>query len=98
MARPVPLLAGLAAGFALLRALNARRRAQAAEAPDTRAEELRRKLDEVKGIESEREAEEAGEIPIDRAEPLGDLDARRRRVHERGHEAAEQMRPPEPEA
>lgn len=98
MARPVPLLAGLAAGFALLRALNRRRRDDAAGRPDPRADELRRKLDEVKGIESEREAEEAGEIPIDRAEPVGDLDARRRRVHERGRDAAERMRPPEPEA
>ena len=39
---------------------------------------------------AEREVEEAGEITIDRAEPS--IEERRRRVHERAREAADEMR------
>jgi hypothetical protein len=82
-------LLGALAGLATLAAR--RRRAPALEpAPDERALELRRKLDEMKGVEAEREAEEAGEIPIDRAEPS--VEERRRRVHERARETADDMR------
>jgi hypothetical protein len=83
-------LLGALAGLAAL-AGRRRRRASALEpGPDERALELRRKLDEVKGVEAEREAEEAGEIPIDRAEPS--VEERRRRVHARAREAADDMR------
>jgi hypothetical protein len=83
-------LLGLA-GAVLLRGATRRRRAPApARAPDARALELRRKLDEVKGMAAEREVEEAGEITIDRAEPS--IEERRRRVHERAREAADEMR------
>jgi hypothetical protein len=82
-------LLGVLAGAAVLAA---RRRQPAAPAPaaDDPAEELRRKLAEAKGVEAEREAEEAGEIPIDRAEPS--LEERRRRVYEKARETADEMR------
>jgi hypothetical protein len=87
--RPRLALLGALAGLAVLAAR--RRRASALDAaPDERALELRRKLDEVKGVEAEREAEEAGEIPIDRAEPS--VEERRRRVHARARETADDMR------
>ena len=86
--RPRLALLGALAGLAALRAL-ARRRAPSAE-PDPRALELRRRLDEVKGVEAERAAEEAGEIPIDQAKPS--IEERRRRIQERAREAADEMR------
>jgi hypothetical protein len=70
-------------GIAALVAWYVRRRhgpAEVAEPARDPAEELRRKLDEVR----ERQAEAA-----DDAE---DLDARRRQVHERGRAAADEMR------
>jgi hypothetical protein len=84
---------GVAAAFAL-RALR-RRRAEPAPAPveTDQAEELRRRLAESRAIVDEREEFEAGETPVDRAEPeSGDPDERRRRVHEQGQAAIEHMR------
>jgi hypothetical protein len=60
---------------------------------DSRAGELRRKLEESRALVEERDEFEAGETPVDRAEPAGrDLDERRRLVHREGRAAAEQMR------
>ncbi len=60
--------------------------------PDPRARELREKLAQARDLAGEREEFEAGEIPVDRAEPSADLEARRRRIHEEGRAAAEEMR------
>ena len=46
--------------------------------PDPRAEELRARLAESKSVVEERETFEAGETPVDEADP----DARRRSVHD----------------
>jgi hypothetical protein len=58
---------------------------------DPRAEELRRRIDEARGLEDEREAFEEAETPVDRADPE-DPETRRRHVHERGRAALERMR------
>ena len=83
-------LLGVLAGAAVLAARRRHAAAPTATAGEDPAEELRRKLAEVKGVEAEREAEEAGEIPIDRAEPS--LEERRRRVYEKARETADEMR------
>jgi hypothetical protein len=74
------------AGAAVVRAL--RRTPVPAPAPDPRAEELRRKLDESRAVVDEREEFESAETPVDEAE----VDDRRRAIHERGRAAAEHMR------
>lgn len=84
-----------AGGFALVRLLTSRRRpAPAAQAPpDPRAGELRRKLEESRGIVGERDDFESGETTVDAAEAgPADPDERRRAVHEQGREAVERMR------
>ena len=91
------LLAGFGAVTAASRYI---RRRQAAAAPpepavDPRADELRRRIEDSRGLEEEREEFEAAETPVDEA---ADPEARRRHVHERGRAAAERMRaqtPPE---
>ena len=84
------------AAAALARAFRRRRRAGlpagAVPAGDPRAEELRRKLDESRAIADEREAFEEAELPIDRVEPLGEPDERRREVHDTGRAAVDRMR------
>ena len=62
-------------------------------AADPRADELRRKLEESKPLVEERDEFEAGETPVDEAESPT-LEGKRAAVHERGHEAARQMRGP----
>lgn len=89
---------GVAAAFAL-RGLR-RRPEPAVEAPsstepDPRAEELRRRLADSRAMVDEREEFEAGETPVDQAEPdTADPDERRRRVHEQGQTAIDRMRGP----
>ena len=84
------------AAFAVVRLLTGRRRGAPAvveTGPDPRAEELRRKLAESRAVVDERERFEAGETPVDEAEPApSDLDERRRRVHEDARSVVEQMR------
>src|SRR5438067_13940150 len=75
------------AGAAVVRALR-RRPAALPPPPDPRADELRQRLDESRGLAGEREEFESAETPLDEAE----VDDRRRAVHERGRTAAEQMR------
>lgn len=60
--------------------------------PDPRAEELRRRLEESRPLVEEREAFEAGETPVDRADPGEEPEARRRAVHEQARAAADEMR------
>ena len=59
---------------------------------DPRAEELRQKLDESRAVVDERDEFEAGETPVDQADPDAAVEDRRQSVHERGRAAAEQMR------
>ena len=77
-------------GAAAYRALR-RKPASVPASADPRAEELRRRLDESRGLVDEREEFESTETPIDEAEPAEVAD-RRRAVHERARTAAEQMR------
>jgi acetyl-CoA carboxylase carboxyltransferase component len=57
--------------------------------PEDRAAALRQKLAESREVVEEREEYEAAETPVD---TVADVDEARRGVHERGREAAEQMR------
>lgn len=85
--------AGVAAGARLLRRRG--RGAPAGVGADP-AEELRRRLEESRGIVEERQEFEAGETPVDEVEDVAplSLDERRRRVHDRAQEAIESMRLP----
>jgi len=82
-----------AAGAAGVAYRTLRRRPVGEAAADPRADELRRKLDESKPIVEEREEFEAGETPVDEAEPTS-LEDKRTAVHERGREAVREMRDP----
>jgi len=86
----------LAAGAGLAGVVLARRRfgpPVPARTADDRAAELRQKLDESRALAAEREEFESGETPIDRAEPAAEtVDERRRRVHEQGRAAMDEMR------
>jgi len=89
-------LALLLAGFGLARLFFWRSPEAPAPLPeaeqehDPRAEALRAKLAEAKGIVEERGEFEAAETPVDEVDP----DERRRRVHEAGRAAVEEMRSP----
>jgi len=80
------------AGFGIARFLFWRRPAQVVPPPepdvDPRADALRAKLEESRAVVDEREEFEAAETPVDEADP----DERRRRVHEAGRAAVEEMR------
>jgi hypothetical protein len=72
-------------------AYRALRRPQAeTPASDSRAEELRRKLDESKAAGDDREEFESGETPVDAAEPS--VDEKRAEVDERARAATREMR------
>jgi hypothetical protein len=73
------------AGGALYRKL---RRKGAPQTPDP-ALELRQKLDESRGVAEDRDEFEAGEIPVDQAEP--GIDERRRDVHRRAQASIDEM-------
>ena len=96
--RPAWIAAALALGAALL--LRSRRPlplpGQAEErASDPRAEELRRRLEESRTLVEEREEFESAETTVDNAQATGgDLEERRRRIHDEGRIAAERMRGP----
>ena len=63
------------------------------EAPDPRAEELRRRLEESRALVGERDEFEAAEPTVEQTEHAPDDPERRRReVHETGRTVAEQMR------
>ena len=86
------LLGGaVVAGAAAYRAL--RRRAPAPVAPEPHVEALKSKLAEARIVADDREEFESAETPIDQAETVpAELADRRRSVHERGREVAEEMR------
>jgi hypothetical protein len=88
--RLIAWLAGAAGGLAAYRALRGQRPAVDTGA-DTRAAELKAKLDEARTVADDRDAFEAGEVPVDEAEPL-DPAARRAQVHEQGRAALDEMR------
>ena len=81
-------IAGAATAYGFLR----RRREPASApvlAPDTRAEELRAKLEQARLAGDDRAAYEAGETPVDAAP---DPQSRRKAVHERARGAIDEMR------
>jgi hypothetical protein len=90
-------VAGAAGGLAAYRAV--KRRPQAQEqardmAVDTRAEELKARLEAARTAEDDRDAFESGEVPVDEAldAQLLDPGARRAQVHEQGRAALDEMR------
>ena len=95
MRRLLALLAGLALVAALVRLVRDRRSRRAAGVAETRADELRRKLDESRALLRERDEFEGAETTVDQAsavEPT--VEQRRGEVHERARAAAEEMRRP----
>ena len=61
--------------------------------PEPHAEALKSKLAESRVVAEDREEFESAETPIDQAETVpSEVGDRRRSVHERGREVAEQMR------
>ncbi len=86
------LLGGaVVAGAAAYRALV--RRSPAPPVPEPHAEALKTKLAEARVAAEDRDEFEAAETPVDRAETVPpELGDRRRDVHERGRQVAEQMR------
>jgi NAD(P)-dependent dehydrogenase (short-subunit alcohol dehydrogenase family) len=79
------------AGAAVYRAL--RRRGPAPIVPEPHVEALKTKLAEARVVADDREEFEAAETPIDQAETVpADVGDRRRSVHEKGRQVAEQMR------
>ena len=60
---------------------------------DSRADELRRKLDESRSIVEERDEFEGAELTVDQAEPAPeDPESRRRAVHDSARSTVERMR------
>jgi hypothetical protein len=87
--RPLPWLLGGLAALGLVR----RRREAPVAAPDPRADELRRKLDESRPLVEERDEFEGAELTVDRAEPAPeDPETRRRAVHDEARSTVERMR------
>jgi hypothetical protein len=86
------LLGGVVvAGAAAYRAL--RRGAPAPMVPEPHVEALKSKLAEARVVADDREEFESAETPIDQAETVpAELADRRRSVHERGRQVAEEMR------
>jgi hypothetical protein len=89
-------VAGAVGGLAAYRALKGKR-PQPDTAADTRAEELKARLQEARAAPDDRDAFESGEVPVDQTEPPPDpasLDpgARRAQVHEQGRAALDEMR------
>jgi hypothetical protein len=68
-----------------------------AAGPDPRADELRAKLADARGLADEREEFEGAETPVDKAEPVADPEARRRGVHQAGRSAVERMQSSRPD-
>ena len=97
MRRLVPLISGLAGTLAAARVIHRRRARRAAEAPadapDPRAESLRRRLDQARAVVTEQEEFDGAEVPVDEAEPAPvDPSGLRARIHAEGREKVEAMR------
>lgn len=86
MRRLLAWVAGVAGGAAALKLL-ARQRPPATVTERDPAEELRVKLAESRAVVDEPDAFDSGETPVDL-----DLEERRRRVHEEGRSALDEMR------
>ena len=81
----------MVAGAAAYRVLV--RRSPAPVVPEPHVEALKSKLAESRVVAEDREEFESAETPVDQAESVPpELGDRRRSVHERGREMAEQMR------
>jgi len=65
---------------------------QVEEETDPRAASLRARIEEAKAAGSDRDDFESGETPVDAAEPVLDLESRRRAVHEEARTAIDEMR------
>ncbi len=85
------LTGGALAGLLLFRRRR-RRPAPELEPAFEPAGELRRKLDESRSLVGEREEFESAETTVDEAPAPGELQKRRRRVHEKGRAAVDEMR------
>ena len=79
----------VAAGGLGLAGLLRRRRRKAVDARPDPADELRTKLAESRTIVDDREVDEGGETPVDRAP---DPAARRAEVHERARQALDELK------
>jgi hypothetical protein len=88
----ITVLAGAAAAVGAVAARVFRRRRHREAGSDPRAGELRERLAESRAVVTEREEFEAAETPVDEAEPVADVDERRREIHEQAREAAEDLR------
>jgi hypothetical protein len=91
-ARLAVLLGGaVVAGAAVYRVLTRRKPGPAT--PEPHAEALKERLAASRAVVAEREEFEAGETPVDQAEPVPtEVGDRRRSVHEHGQKVAEEMR------
>jgi hypothetical protein len=85
------LTGGALAGLLFFRRRTRRPEAALEPAFDPAAE-LRRKLDESRGLVGEREEFESAETAVDEATAPGELGERRQRVHEKGRAAVDEMR------
>ncbi len=83
-------LLALLGGIALLRTWLRRRGVREAPrpAPDARAEELRRRLEDSRTLADDQEAFASGETPVD----AESVEERRRDVHERGRATIDDLR------
>ena len=79
--------AGVVGGAAAWKLLSRRPAPGVDAGPDPRADELRAKLAESRSIEDDRDEFVSGETPVDL-----DPEERRRRVHEQGRDALNEMR------
>ena len=86
------LLGGAAVASAAVYRVLTRRKPAPGEPPEP-AEELKERLAASRAVVAEREEFESGETPVDQVDsPPTEVGDRRRDVHERGREVAEQMR------
>jgi len=91
--RPLTWLLGVVGLAGLVAYLRRRREPQAVSAPEPHAAELRKTLEESRAAADQIEEQPAAPEEAD----AGELDARRREVHDRGRSALEDMGPPSAE-
>jgi hypothetical protein len=93
MRRLVGWIGGVLGGVTAYRFMRRQQAAEVAVHPDVRAEELRAKLDESRAAEAPAEPEPVvDDEPAAQAEEAESPDDRRRRVHEEGRAAIDEMR------
>jgi hypothetical protein len=85
-------IGGALGGMTAYRFLRRQHAAEVAVEPDGRAEELREKLAESRAAETVAEPEPVVDEPPPQAEEPESPDDRRRRVHEEGRAAIDEMR------